>query len=66
VCILIGVLLSFILVNDVNIMVFNNQISIYNNYYISIFETDIPIIELISFFFITAAFIKSAQFGAHI
>lgn len=66
VCILIGVILSFITINDVNIMVFNNQISLYNNYYISIFDIDVSVIELISFFFISAAFVKSAQFGGHI
>lgn len=66
VCILIGVILCFVTVNDVNISVFNNQISLYIDYYITIFNTDISIIELISFFFISAAFVKSAQFGGHI
>lgn len=66
VCILIGVILCFITVNDVNISVFNNQISLYVDYYITIFNTDISIIELISFFFISSAFVKSAQFGGHI
>jgi NADH:ubiquinone oxidoreductase subunit 5 (subunit L)/multisubunit Na+/H+ antiporter MnhA subunit len=66
VCILIGVILCFLTVNDVNIAVFNNQISLYIDYYITIFNTDISIIELISFFFISSAFVKSAQFGGHI
>jgi NADH:ubiquinone oxidoreductase subunit 5 (subunit L)/multisubunit Na+/H+ antiporter MnhA subunit len=66
VCILIGVILCFLTVNDVNISVFNNQISLYVDYYITIFNTDISIIELISFFFISSAFVKSAQFGGHI
>ncbi len=66
VCILIGVILCFLTVNDVNISVFNNQISLYIDYYITIFNTDISIIELISFFFISSAFVKSAQFGGHI
>jgi NADH:ubiquinone oxidoreductase subunit 5 (subunit L)/multisubunit Na+/H+ antiporter MnhA subunit len=66
VCILIGVILCFITVNDVNITVFNNQISLYVDYYITIFNTDISVIELISFFFISSAFVKSAQFGGHI
>lgn len=66
VCILIALILSFLVTNDINIMVFNNQISLYNDYYISIFDTDVSVIELISIFFITSAFIKSAQFGAHI
>lgn len=50
VCILIGVLLSFILIQDVNLMVFNTQISLYNNYYITLFNYDISLIEMISFF----------------
>ena len=66
VCILIGVILSFLTVSDVNLMVFNNQIALYNDYYLTIFNTDISIIELISFFFISSAFVKSAQFGGHI
>lgn len=66
VCILISVILCFLTVNDVNISVFNNQISLYVDYYITIFNTDISIIELISFFFISAAFVKSAQFGGHV
>jgi NADH:ubiquinone oxidoreductase subunit 5 (subunit L)/multisubunit Na+/H+ antiporter MnhA subunit len=66
VCILIGVILSFLTTNDVNISVFNNQISLYVDYYLTIFDTDISIIELISFFFISSAFVKSAQFGGHV
>jgi NADH:ubiquinone oxidoreductase subunit 5 (subunit L)/multisubunit Na+/H+ antiporter MnhA subunit len=66
VSILIAVLLCFLITNDINIMVFNNQISLFNNYYLSFFNVDVSVIELISFFFISAAFIKSAQFGAHI
>lgn len=66
VSILIAVLLCFLITNDINIMSFNNQISLFNNYYLSFFNVDVSVVELISFFFISAAFIKSAQFGAHI
>ena len=66
VSILIAILLCFLVSNDVNILSFNNHIAMFNNFYISFFDVDISVIELISFFFITAAFIKSAQFGAHI
>jgi NADH:ubiquinone oxidoreductase subunit 5 (subunit L)/multisubunit Na+/H+ antiporter MnhA subunit len=38
----------------------------YNNYYINIYGRDFSIIEVISFFFILSAFIKSAQFGGHV
>lgn len=66
VSILISCLLSLLLLNDVNIVTFNSQISFYQNYYLVIFGLDISIIEIISFFFISAAFVKSAQFGTHI
>jgi NADH:ubiquinone oxidoreductase subunit 5 (subunit L)/multisubunit Na+/H+ antiporter MnhA subunit len=63
---LISVLLVFFLLNEISIQSFLSQISIYNNYYIIISNKDLPILELISFFFILCAFIKSAQFGFHI
>ena len=63
---LLSILLIFFLLNDVNIQSFIAQISIYNNYYIIIMGYDLPVIELISFFLIICAFIKSAQFGFHI
>ncbi len=59
-------LLCFLITNDINILSFNNQISLFNNYYLTFFNVDVSVVELISFFFISAAFIKSAQFGAHI
>ena len=63
---LISILLVFFLINEVNIQSFVSQISLYNNYYMIISNIEIPIIEIISFFFIICAFIKSAQFGFHI
>jgi len=47
-------------------MSFNSQISFYNNYYVNILDFNLPVIELISFFLISCAFVKSAQFGFHI
>lgn len=66
VCILISVLLSYLLIGDFNLVTFNEQIHTYINFYISIMGVTVSYIELISFFLITAAFIKSAQFGTHI
>lgn len=63
---LIAIILIFFLLNDVNIQSFLFQISLYNNYYLILLDNEIPLIELISFFFIICAFIKSAQFGFHI
>lgn len=66
VSILMSCILCYLLINDFNIMVFNNQIHFYVNYYISILGFEVSYIELMSFFLLTAAFIKSAQFGTHI
>lgn len=63
---LIAILLVFFLLNETNIQSFLSQISIYNNYYIIISSFELSVIEVISFFFIICAFIKSAQFGFHI
>jgi len=66
VSLLIGILIIFFLLNDVNITTFNYQISNFNNYYIVFLNLEIPLIEIISFFLISCAFVKSAQFGFHI
>jgi NADH:ubiquinone oxidoreductase subunit 5 (subunit L)/multisubunit Na+/H+ antiporter MnhA subunit len=66
VCILISVLLAYLLTNDFNLIVFNNQVDMYINYYINILGLKISYIEIMSFFLLSAAFIKSAQFGTHI
>lgn len=63
---LTAILLIFFLLNDINIQSFITQISIYNNYYLVSLDYELPVIELISFFLIICAFIKSAQFGFHI
>jgi NADH-quinone oxidoreductase subunit L len=62
----IGFLLSILLINDTNIQVFNSQIHIYQNYVLHIGNSEISYLEIVSFFILTAAFIKSAQFGTHI
>jgi NADH:ubiquinone oxidoreductase subunit 5 (subunit L)/multisubunit Na+/H+ antiporter MnhA subunit len=59
-------LLAVLLVNDVNINVFNTQIHLYQNYVLHFNSFEVSYIELISFFFLACAFIKSAQFGTHI
>jgi NADH-quinone oxidoreductase subunit L len=43
-----------------------NQIYLYENYNLIIFNTTLNYIEVISVLFLICAFIKSAQFGAHI
>ena len=66
VSLLIAVILSVLLVNDTNISVFNDQIHLYQNKIIEINSLKISYIEVLSFFFLLCAFIKSAQFGVHI
>lgn len=66
VSLLISILLIYYIVGDINIINFNYQISNYNNFYINILNYEIPFIEIISFFLISCAFVKSAQFGFHI
>lgn len=66
VALLIAIILVFFCINDSNIIVFNNKISIFNNFYLNIFDYQISMLEVTSFFFSICAFIKSAQFGFHI
>jgi len=61
-----GILLIFSTMFNLDIMSFNNQIHLYEAYNIEIFYFSLNLIEVISFFFIGCAFIKSAQIGAHI
>ena len=66
VSLLMGILIIYYISGDVSIINFNYQIANYNNFYINILNYEIPIIEIISFFLIGCAFVKSAQFGFHI
>jgi NADH:ubiquinone oxidoreductase subunit 5 (subunit L)/multisubunit Na+/H+ antiporter MnhA subunit len=65
-CLFLAVIYSFILINDSSIIVFNFQVIEYINYYITTPFFKIQMVELLSFLFVTAAFVKSAQFGFHI
>ena len=66
VSILISILLIFSLLNDINIMVINKEIMFYLDSKLNLVGYSTNYIEVISFFLLTAAFIKSAQFGFHI
>lgn len=61
-----AILLIFNTTYSLNILTFNVQAFLYENYIIEFGPLSISLLELISFFFISCAFIKSAQFGAHI
>ena len=60
------VLLTYFCFNEINIVVFNQQIAYYNTFFFKINNFEISFLELTSFFFILCAFIKSAQFGFHV
>lgn len=61
-----AIILIFNLTFNLDILTFNQTIHLYKNHYINFFLWEISIIELICIFFLGSAFIKSAQFGAHI
>lgn len=62
----IAITYAYILTGDSDIWVFNFKINLYDKHYLNFVGYDVSVIELLSFFFITAAFVKSAQFGFHI
>lgn len=66
VSLLFAILLFFITTHECNILVILTQISLYSNTVLDLGFIEISYIELTSFFLLTAAFIKSAQFGPHI
>lgn len=61
-----AIIIIFNNILSLDILVFNNTIHLYKNHYISFFSLEFPLIDIISFFLLGSAFIKSAQFGAHI
>lgn len=61
-----AIILIYNMTFNLDILTFNNQIHLYENYLISILNFDFNLIEVISFFFISCAFIKSAQIGGHL
>lgn len=61
-----AILLIFNTTYNLDIFSFNSQIYLYENFTIDFFYFSFNLLEVISFFFISCAFIKSAQLGAHI
>jgi len=56
VSLLIAIILVFFCINDSNIIVFNNKISIFNNYYLNVCDYQISMLELTAFFFFNLCF----------
>lgn len=61
-----AILLIYNTIYNLDILSFNNQIFLYENYTIFFLNFNLNLIEVISFFFISCAFIKSAQIGGHL
>ena len=51
---------------DFDITTINNQIHLYYNYKLYFLHFNVNLVEVISFVILSAAFIKSAQLGAHV
>ena len=63
---LMFVIIIYNFLYDFDIQSVNSQIHLYYNYKINILNVNINLIELLTFIILSAAFIKSAQLGAHI
>lgn len=66
VCVLIYVLATFLVTHEHNIQTILLETTRYQNVTIKFWSFEVSFIELTCFFMLTAAFIKSAQFGVHI
>jgi len=61
-----AIILIYNLIYDLDIMTFNTNIHLYSNFFLNFFFFKVNFIELITFFLLLCAFIKSAQIGPHI
>ena len=64
--ILMLLIIFYNVIYDFDITNINNQVHLYYDYKLYLLNFEINLIELISFTILSAAFIKSAQIGAHI
>jgi len=62
----ISITATYVLCESSNIFYINSNIQLYQNNFIAFGLGKISSLEFISFFFLSAAFVKSAQFGTHI
>ena len=62
----VGILLIFSVMHDLDIVTTLTQLHLFSAHYVSVFVFNIPLLDVISFFLLNAAFVKSAQIGAHI
>jgi NADH:ubiquinone oxidoreductase subunit 5 (subunit L)/multisubunit Na+/H+ antiporter MnhA subunit len=61
-----AIILIYNVIYDLDIITFNLNIHLYSNYFLNFFFFKVNFIELLSFFILLCAFIKSAQIGPHI
>jgi len=64
--ILLFIIFVLFIIGDGNIVVLNNTFVNFVNYNINLVGFNVSYLELLSFFIMTAAFVKSAQFGVHV
>jgi NADH-quinone oxidoreductase subunit L len=63
---LLSIIIIYIVLNDFNILVINNSITLHAQTNTNMLQSNFSSIELLTFCWMVAAFIKSAQFGFHI
>ncbi len=63
---LMGIVLLYNLTYDLDIMSINSQVNMFANCKLLLLNYNVNTLELVTFLFLSCAFIKSAQFGPHI
>lgn len=62
----VAILLMFFVTYDLDLVTIISQMTLYTHYTINFLFLDVCLVDAISFFLLGAAFVKSAQAGAHI
>lgn len=65
-CMLIGAMLIYYMTQDINILHFNETVSTHMQSDLNTLQAKLPALHSLTYCFMIAAFIKSAQFGFHI
>lgn len=65
-CLFFGIIIIYNTCYSLDILTIVNQITVFSKSYIEIYNFQVNVLEIVCLFFLGAAFIKSAQIGAHI
>jgi len=65
-CLFVAIFLIFFCTFDLDLCTILSQLILYSNFNLNVVFFSINILDSISFFLLGAAFVKSAQIGAHI